>query len=97
MSGFFNDPSRNPRTGYKIKIGGPTYQKLVTECGNPTEASFGKFPTIYQNYVNVTLSPSLPTQQVLPRGSPILIPQVPIISQVLPIPQLSMRVSPIHK
>ena len=33
---FRTDPSVNPRTGRKIKIGGPVYAKLARECGTAT-------------------------------------------------------------
>lgn len=35
---FLNNPGVNPRTGKKIKIGGPVYKKLVAEFGDPVAA-----------------------------------------------------------
>jgi hypothetical protein len=36
---FRTDPSVNPRTGRKIKIGGPVYARLARECGVPANAA----------------------------------------------------------
>jgi len=39
---FAADPTRNPRTGYAIRIGGPTHRALTAECAPPKSAARSK-------------------------------------------------------
>jgi len=84
---FFANPSLNPRTGHKIKIGGPTYQSLVSECGPPPISNIAppiSYPVRMQPVppsTTVRLPPPITIRQPIPP---------PIMRQPIP-PPITMR------
>lgn len=84
---FHQNPQVNPLTGKRIDIGGPTYRKLVSECG-PPPAQPQAIPQP-QPFPRVIPQP-LPQPQVIPQ----VIPQPQPLTRITPQPQPRVMLQP---
>ena len=89
---FHINSSTNPYTGRAIKIGGPTYRKLVLQCGNPSDIA--PTPVLQPVVTAKTLGPQISQTVVTRKFLQPLIPQRAMIRPVIPQPAMIRPVIP---